>query len=146
MSCFKSFISQLLSQCLLDQVKSSLYFNFRDWLYILFLTFKINDWWITAFRNSLTQVIIWFSETDFEVGGLVDLELEFRTSEMNGILLSVAEPQDYPAMSLELDNGKVSNNQQQSITGISVTFSSPLEYNNVLVRFSSSHRCLFCSK
>lgn len=75
----------------------------------------------------------------------MDLELEFRTSEMNGILLSVAEPQDYPAMSLELDNGKVSNNQQ-SITGISGTFSSPLKYNNALVRFSSSRRCLFCYK
>lgn len=74
----------------------------------------------------------------------MDLELEFRTSEMNGILLSVAEPQDYPAMSLELDNGKVSNNQQ-SITGFSVMFFSPLEHSNVLVCFSSSHRCLFCS-
>ncbi|BES88583.1 laminin subunit [Nesidiocoris tenuis] len=43
----------------------------------------------------------------FNVGSLLELELEFRTSEMNGILLSVAEPQGYPALSLELNNGKV---------------------------------------
>ncbi|XP_046676227.1 laminin subunit alpha-1 isoform X3 [Homalodisca vitripennis] len=46
-------------------------------------------------------------KTNFEVGGLLELELEFRTSEMSGILLSVAEPQGYPAISLELENGKV---------------------------------------
>uniref|UniRef100_A0A0A9YKQ2 Laminin subunit alpha-1 n=1 Tax=Lygus hesperus TaxID=30085 RepID=A0A0A9YKQ2_LYGHE len=43
----------------------------------------------------------------FNVGSLLELELEFRTSEMNGVLLSVSEPQGYPALSLELNNGKV---------------------------------------
>lgn len=48
-----------------------------------------------------------FLGTNFEVGGLFEVELEFRTSEMNGILLSIAEPEGYPALSLELDGGKV---------------------------------------
>uniref|UniRef100_T1HX12 Laminin subunit alpha-2 n=1 Tax=Rhodnius prolixus TaxID=13249 RepID=T1HX12_RHOPR len=43
----------------------------------------------------------------FNVGSLIELELEFRTSEMNGVFLSVSEPQGYPALSLELQNGKV---------------------------------------
>nr|CAD7455143.1 unnamed protein product [Timema tahoe] len=34
-------------------------------------------------------------------------KLEFRTSELSGILLSVSEPQGYPALSLELNDGKV---------------------------------------
>lgn len=38
---------------------------------------------------------------------MIELELEFRTSEMNGVFLSVSEPQGYPALSLELQNGKV---------------------------------------
>lgn len=37
----------------------------------------------------------------------MEFEIEFRTSEMNGILLSVAEPNGYPALSLELYMGKV---------------------------------------
>ncbi|XP_054282487.1 laminin subunit alpha-1 [Macrosteles quadrilineatus] len=46
-------------------------------------------------------------DTHFQVGGQLDLELEFRTSEMSGILLVVSEPQGYPTVSLELDSGKV---------------------------------------
>ncbi len=41
------------------------------------------------------------------VDDLLHVELEFRTSEMNGVLLSISEPRGYPAMSLELNNGKV---------------------------------------
>lgn len=48
-----------------------------------------------------------FTETKFNVGALLELELEFRTSELNGILLSVSESVGYPALSLELHNGKV---------------------------------------
>lgn len=33
--------------------------------------------------------------------------MEFRTSELNGILLSVSEPESYPALSIEVYNGKV---------------------------------------
>ncbi|CAG2066678.1 unnamed protein product, partial [Timema podura] len=43
----------------------------------------------------------------FRVGIVLELELEFRTSELSGILLSVSEPQGYPALSLELNDGKV---------------------------------------
>uniref|UniRef100_A0A8D8X2U9 Laminin subunit alpha-1 n=1 Tax=Cacopsylla melanoneura TaxID=428564 RepID=A0A8D8X2U9_9HEMI len=43
----------------------------------------------------------------FNIGDLTDLELEFRTSELTGILLSVSEPEGYPALSLELNQGKI---------------------------------------
>ncbi|PSN29691.1 hypothetical protein C0J52_27895, partial [Blattella germanica] len=42
----------------------------------------------------------------FHVGSLLELQLEFRTSENTGVLLSVSEPEGYPALSLELNNGK----------------------------------------
>jgi laminin alpha 1/2 len=44
----------------------------------------------------------------FEVGTMLELELEFRTAELNGVLLSVSEPPGYPALSLELLDGQVS--------------------------------------
>ncbi|XP_066906769.1 laminin subunit alpha-1 [Halyomorpha halys] len=43
----------------------------------------------------------------FNMGTLTEFELEFRTSELNGIILSVSEPEGYPALSLELLDGKV---------------------------------------
>ncbi|XP_071452213.1 laminin subunit alpha-2-like [Hetaerina americana] len=46
-------------------------------------------------------------KTNFHVGSLLELELEFRTSELTGVLLSVSEPIGSPALSLELHNGKV---------------------------------------
>jgi laminin, alpha 1/2 len=38
---------------------------------------------------------------------MFELELEFRTSELNGVLLSVSEPPGYPALSLEILDGQV---------------------------------------
>lgn len=39
----------------------------------------------------------------------MDVDLELRTSEVNGILMSVAEPiNGFPAFSLEISNGNVS--------------------------------------
>ncbi|KAE8744313.1 hypothetical protein FOCC_FOCC009036 [Frankliniella occidentalis] len=46
-------------------------------------------------------------ENKFVVGDLLHVELEFRTSELSGVLLSISEPRGYPAMSLELNNGKI---------------------------------------
>lgn len=43
----------------------------------------------------------------FHVGSMFELELEFRTSELNGVLLSVSEPPGYPALSLEILDGQV---------------------------------------
>lgn len=51
-----------------------------------------------------------FTEKNFNVGKYLDLETEFRTSELSGILLSVSEPNGFPALSLELYNGNVSGN------------------------------------
>ncbi|XP_015607311.1 laminin subunit alpha-1 [Cephus cinctus] len=44
---------------------------------------------------------------DFELGAVLELELEFRTSELSGVLLSITAPGGSPSMSLELNNGKV---------------------------------------
>ncbi|KAL7642435.1 UNVERIFIED_CONTAM: hypothetical protein RMT77_006996 [Armadillidium vulgare] len=43
----------------------------------------------------------------FQVGPLLELQLEFRTWEHDGVLLSVAGPNNNTALSLELDNGAV---------------------------------------
>ncbi|EAL39720.3 AGAP007849-PA, partial [Anopheles gambiae str. PEST] len=46
---------------------------------------------------------------NFNVGKFVEIELEVRTSEMNGILMSVADQiNGFPALSLEISNGNVS--------------------------------------
>lgn len=50
-----------------------------------------------------------FAERNFHVGKYLELEFEFRTSELNGVLLSVSEPVGFPALSIELHNGKVKN-------------------------------------
>lgn len=38
---------------------------------------------------------------------MLELQLEFRTSELSGVLLSIAAPGGSPSLSLELNNGKV---------------------------------------
>lgn len=42
------------------------------------------------------------------MGKYLELQFEFKTSELNGVLLSVAEPVGFPALSIEMHNGKVS--------------------------------------
>lgn len=45
---------------------------------------------------------------EFNVGKHLEIEMEFKTSELNGILLSVAEPPvGSPSLSVEIFNGKV---------------------------------------
>lgn len=48
------------------------------------------------------------SERIFHVGKYLELQFEFKTSELNGVLLSVAEPVGFPALSIEMHNGRVS--------------------------------------
>lgn len=50
-----------------------------------------------------------FTEKNFHVAKYLELEMEFRTSELSGILLSVSEPNGFPALSLEINNGNVSS-------------------------------------
>ncbi|XP_014616079.1 PREDICTED: laminin subunit alpha-1-like [Polistes canadensis] len=44
---------------------------------------------------------------NFELGAVLELQLEFRTSELSGVLLSITAPSGSPSLSLELNNGKV---------------------------------------
>ena len=39
---------------------------------------------------------------------MADIELEFRTTKMNGVLLSVSELKGSPSLSLSIDEGTVS--------------------------------------
>ena len=48
-----------------------------------------------------------FLEKDFELGAVLELQLEFKTSELSGVLLSITASSGSPSLSLELNNGKV---------------------------------------
>lgn len=47
-------------------------------------------------------------ERNFDIGKLLEFKLDFKTSELNGVLLSVTESAGTPSFSLELQNGNVS--------------------------------------
>lgn len=51
--------------------------------------------------------VVLFPERIFQVGKYLELRFEFRTSEMQGVILSVTEPVNFPAISIELHKGKV---------------------------------------
>ncbi|XP_067203705.1 laminin subunit alpha-1 isoform X2 [Linepithema humile] len=46
-------------------------------------------------------------QKNFELGAVLELQLEFRTSELSGVLLSISAPGGSPSLSLELNNGRV---------------------------------------
>lgn len=59
--------------------------------------------------KSCLMITDFIVERNFNVGKFMDVDLELRTSEVNGILMSVAEPiNGFPAFSLEISNGNVS--------------------------------------
>lgn len=48
------------------------------------------------------------TEKEFNVGKHLEIEMEFKSSELSGILLSIAEsPVGSPSLSIEVFNGKV---------------------------------------
>lgn len=51
--------------------------------------------------------VIFLPERNFDIGKLLEFKLDFKTSELNGILLSVTESAGRPSFSLELQNGNV---------------------------------------
>ncbi|XP_053979211.1 laminin subunit alpha-1-like isoform X1 [Hylaeus volcanicus] len=66
---------------------------------------------------------------NFELGAVLELQLEFRTSELSGVLLSITAPGNSPSLSLELNDGKI-------------VMSGDLGYNNPLYveqRFTSPY-------
>lgn len=46
-------------------------------------------------------------ENDFRINKILELNFEFRTSEQNGILLSISSVDNSPALSIELQAGAV---------------------------------------
>lgn len=69
-------------------------------------TFYFN---IETFALSFTRAkrLRILSEKNFELGAVLELQLEFRTSELSGVLLSISAPGGSPSLSLELNNGRV---------------------------------------
>lgn len=64
--------------------------------------------YIKTYKNPSTLTItLAISERKFHVGKHLELQFEFRTSELNGVLLSVSEQNGFPALSIELFGGKV---------------------------------------
>lgn len=57
--------------------------------------------------ESQSMLLFIFTENKFYVGALLELSLELRTTQTTAVLLSVSEPEGYPALSLELNQGKV---------------------------------------
>ena len=58
--------------------------------------------WLTSF------LFFFFLENDFSIGSVLEFALEFRTWELNGILMSVADTSTGTSLALELVNGGVS--------------------------------------
>lgn len=56
---------------------------------------------------SCPHVSLSLSEENFELGAVLELQLEFRTSELSGVLLSISAPDGSPSLALELNNGRV---------------------------------------
>lgn len=50
---------------------------------------------------------MFFTAQNFKVGDGLTISLEFRTNKQNGIFLTISDPGGFPAMTLELHNGKV---------------------------------------
>lgn len=55
----------------------------------------------------MSNTCIVIAEKEFELGAVLELQMEFRTSEMTGVLLSITGLDGSPSLSLELHNGKV---------------------------------------
>lgn len=77
---------------------------------------------------------------------MLELGFEFRTSEQNGILLSVSNHGDYPALSVELQNGAIVmaiNLGNGIVSNVTNNLNSDIalcnnKWHNVTVMYSSS--------
>ena len=48
------------------------------------------------------------TEKNYFVGPEYNIRLDFRTNRLNGILLSISNPEGHPALALEILDGRVS--------------------------------------
>lgn len=55
----------------------------------------------------ILAIFFCITEENYQVNKIVELSFEFRTAEQNGILLSVSNFRNSPALSVELQNGAV---------------------------------------
>lgn len=71
--------------------------------YVLYSEF---DFVFLLLLKSLIKIFI--SEKNFNIGKYVSFNLNFKTSELNGVIVSGSDSPEIPAISLELVDGKVS--------------------------------------
>lgn len=76
-----------------------------------------------ARKLDFNRIFLCDLERSFQVGKYLELRFEFRTSEVNGVILSVAEPVGFPAISIELHKGKVRLNTKITFSHCSEIFS-----------------------
>lgn len=67
------------------------------------MQYTVGAGWIFRLFSS----IIVFADKFFHIDQTLELSLQFRTSEQNGILLSVSNPRNSPALAVELQNGAI---------------------------------------
>ena len=58
--------------------------------------------------------------SDFRVGPMADIQLEFRTTELNGVLLSVSEKKGSASLSLYIDDGSVTTSTISSYYNLTI--------------------------
>ncbi|CAH1185884.1 unnamed protein product [Phyllotreta striolata] len=83
---------------------------------------------------------------DFQISEMLEFAFEFRTSEQNGILLSASNFGDYPALSVELQNGAIVmavNLGNGAVTNVTNNLNSDIalcnnRWHNVTVVYSSA--------
>uniref|UniRef100_A0A6P7G0Y5 Laminin subunit alpha-1-like isoform X1 n=2 Tax=Diabrotica virgifera virgifera TaxID=50390 RepID=A0A6P7G0Y5_DIAVI len=88
---------------------------------------------------------------DFQISDMLELSFEFRTSEQNGILLSVSNQGDYPALSVELQNGGIVmavNLGNGVITNVTNNLNSDIalcnnKWHNITALYSSSELTVY---
>lgn len=68
------------------------------------------------------------------MGKYLELEFQFRTSELNGVLLSVSEPNGFPALSIELFDGRVSISNMFWVGDAANKLTQMFSFSFVLVR------------
>jgi hypothetical protein len=59
-------------------------------------------------RNENNAWQISFAERDYFVGQEYNVRIDFRTNKLNGILLSISNPEGHPALAFEVLDGRVS--------------------------------------
>lgn len=62
---------------------------------------------VNTAETLLNKTNDFFPEEGFRINKILDISFQFRTAEQNGILITVSNEANYPALSIELQSGAV---------------------------------------